>query len=189
MAQINWNDPVYGLGKRSGGLLGGQAGGGGGLLGGGSGGQSLQDFWNSDAVLPTAAALIAGPTFRQGLASAFATAGQGVEQGRKRRVLNDVLKSTKIGANLAPETQAYLRENPEFAQNLIAYNLTPRAPIAFQPGERLLDPVSYKPIDVPGGSGGYAGTGVDAQDSNVILSRDTGICPGVEPREQAADGE
>jgi len=34
MAQINWNDPVYGFGKRSGGLLGGQASGGGGLFGG-----------------------------------------------------------------------------------------------------------------------------------------------------------
>lgn len=116
MAGPFFNDPAYGFPPRSG-ILSGQPAQGGILSGNGF--QGLRDFWNSDAVLPAAAALIGGPTLRQGLAGAFSAAGPGMVQMRKRKAISDWMNAGGPKDPKAPETQALFAEAPEIAAKYI----------------------------------------------------------------------
>jgi len=94
---------------------------------------------------------------RGNIGNSMAIFGQEVpqlaEQGQQRMALNNLLKSRSFGTNLPPETQqflnspqgqAYLRANPQVAQGLATWALTPRAPITVQPGASLYDPVTHQ---------------------------------------------
>lgn len=161
-----WNDPQYTTMPQIRGALGRMTGGDG-VLGGQSAWQQLLD---PQVALPMAAALIAGRTPQESLAGAFAQAGPGLRDARKRKALNDLIKSKSLGSDLSPETQAYLAENPDFAQSVFASRMTPKNPVAVGAGDRLWDPVTRKFIDDGGGgSGAYGGTSMDAQNWNIIL--------------------
>ncbi len=120
----NFNDSAYGLPAQP------QAGGSGwlGNLFGGGGllGRLGQRILDPQVALPAAAALMAGPTFQQGLAGAFANAAPGIQAVKKRAAVNAWMKAGSPRDPNDPAVQNLFTAAPEIAQNYIGAALVPK---------------------------------------------------------------
>ena len=82
-------------------------------------------FWNQLWPMAAGAALLAGPSLRQGLANAAAAVVPALEQDKRRAALNAWLRAKSGGAALDPDTLKLLQSDPSLAEGMVSTMVAP----------------------------------------------------------------
>jgi len=130
-------------------------------------------FWGQTWPAAAGAALLAGPSLRQGMANAAAAIVPALQQDRRRAAINAWLKAKSSGGQLDPATLQLLQGDPSLGESMAATMVAPH------PKQLSFDRYGRGYVFEP-----YSGTVQPlAQNGSVAAADDGGteIIPGVGP--------